>query len=112
MMCIDNSPPTGLVDHNPARQNVAGYAYIGENIYASSGQASGLDAVDVWAEEKANYDPASGNCTGGVCGHYTQVVWRTTTHVGCALYDCPGLRYSGTVLCNYGPGGNSGGKAY
>lgn len=112
MMCIDTQPPSGLVDHNPARSGVAGYGYIGENIYASSGQASGADAVASWAEEKVNYDPASGDCTGGICGHYTQVVWRTTTHVGCALYTCPGLRFSGTVLCNYGPGGNSGGKAY
>jgi len=43
---------------------------------------------------------------GATCGHYTQVVWRATQQVGCALGRCPGLAYPNTIVCDYGPGGN------
>ena len=109
MMCRDTEQPIGLVDHDPNRTNVAGYPYIGENIYASSGGATGADAVQLWAAEKANYDYATNTCN-GVCGHYTQVVWRDTQKVGCALYSCAGLQYPSTIVCDYGPGGNIGGQ--
>ena len=102
--CRDRDAPTGLVDHNPDRS--AGHPYyVGENIFASSGGATGGAAVASWVDEAKSYDYASNSCS-GVCGHYTQVVWRDTTEVGCALGSCPGLRFSSTIVCDYGPGGN------
>lgn len=108
--CKDTMAPTGLVDHNAGRSNGHPY-YVGENIYASSGSATGQQAVTSWASEGANYNYATNTCS-GTCGHYTQVVWRGTLEVGCALGDCPGLTYRSTIVCDYGPGGNSGGKPY
>jgi hypothetical protein len=35
--------------------------------------------------------------------HYTQMIWPTTTHVGCALHDEKGWRY---LICRYSPPGN------
>lgn len=96
-----------LLDHDPNRTNVAGYSYIGENIYASGGTATGPDAVALWASEKANYTYATNSCN-GVCGHYTQVVWRDSIHVGCAVQNCPSLAYPNNIVCDYGPGGNIG----
>ena len=109
--CHDTDAPIGLIDHNPGRSN--GYpTYVGENIYGSGGGASGTDAVALWISEQAHYDHATNTCAGGaICGHYTQVVWRATTKVGCALHDCPGLQYGSSVVCDYGPGGNIGGQA-
>jgi len=50
---------------------------------------------------------------GKVCGHYTQVVWSTTSRVGCARHECPALTYRLTIVCDYGPGGNiSGSRPY
>lgn len=110
IQCVDQAVPIGLVDHNPGRSdNYPGY--VGENIYGSGGQASGTAAVQLWAAEESSYDYASNSCS-GVCGHYTQIVWRTTTKVGCALHTCPGLQYGSTVVCNYSPGGNTGGRPY
>lgn len=49
-----------------------------------------------------------------MCGHFTQVVWATTTEIGCALVDCPintawvGYR-SQFLVCQYNPGGNTAG---
>jgi hypothetical protein len=109
--CIDMDG-NGLVDHSSQqyRSNAAGYQYVGENIYASGGNATGPQAVNYWAMEKANFTYPTG-CS-GTCGHYTQIVWRTSVNVGCALVNCPALQYKSVVLCNYGPGGNSGGAPY
>jgi hypothetical protein len=44
-----------------------------------------------------------------VMKHYTQVVWASTTHVGCAVSSCKGFRsgYDGLFLvCKYSPAGN------
>lgn len=109
--CVDTAAPIGLVDHNPGRSN--GYpTYVGENIYGSGGSASGTAAVSLWVGEQQYYHHDTNSCDSGrVCGHYTQVVWRNTTKVGCALYTCPGLQYGATVVCDYGPGGNVGGQS-
>ncbi|MEZ4401003.1 MAG: CAP domain-containing protein [Kofleriaceae bacterium] len=109
--CVDQQAPTGLVDHNANRSS--GYpTYVGENIYGSSGTASGTAAVASWVGEQQNYHHDTNTCDSGrVCGHYTQVVWRATTKVGCALYRCPGLQFGSTVVCDYGPGGNISGQS-
>lgn len=100
--CRDQEAPTGLIDHNPARgQNV------GENVFGSSGGATAQQAVTSWANEKNDYDYSTNTCS-GVCGHYTQIVWRSTTNVGCALGSCTNLTYSSTIVCNYSPAGNVG----
>jgi pathogenesis-related protein 1 len=110
--CKDTEAPTGLVDHNAGRSTGHPY-YVGENIFASSGAATGQQAVTSWAAEGTDYTYATNACAGGkTCGHYTQVVWRETHEIGCALGDCPSLQFKSTIVCDYGPGGNSGGKPY
>jgi pathogenesis-related protein 1 len=110
VQCVDTQQPIGLVDHNAGRSDTYP-EYVGENIYGSGGQASGTAAVQLWAQEEANYSYPANTCN-GVCGHYTQIVWRTTTKVGCALHTCAGLTYGSTVVCDYAPGGNNGGLPY
>jgi uncharacterized protein YkwD len=91
------------------RSDVAGFAYVGENLYASGGFVpSGADVSDAWASEAAAYTHATNSCS-DVCGHYTQQVWSTTTDLGCALKACDG---GAIVSCEYGPGGNDGGPPY
>lgn len=109
--CRDNG--SGFIPHNPDR-SAGSPVYVGENIYASTappGAVTGPQVVAAWASEKADYDHASNTCAAGqVCGHYTQVVWRSTTRVGCAKQDCPALTYRTNVVCNYAPGGNVSGE--
>lgn len=106
--CRDVDQPIGLIDHNPNRSNGHPY-YVGENIYGSGGPASARQAVELWVAEQANYNYAANSCN-GVCGHYTQVVWRGTLEVGCAVADCPNQQFGNAIICNYGPGGNIGGQ--
>jgi len=111
-MCRDTAAPQGLIDHNPDR-SVGQPSYIGENVFGGSGPPSVsavAQAVQLWASEGASYDYATNSCSGGTCGHYTQIVWRATRKLGCALGDCPGLTYRTSLVCNYGPGGNVNGQ--
>lgn len=65
------------------------------------------DAVKSWAGEQKYYDARSGRCRGGVCGHFTQLVWRGTTHVGCGVASCQAGGFTATIwACNYAPAGN------
>lgn len=66
------------------------------------------EAVAQWMAEERFYDRANNRCSGGQCGHYTQVVWRDSTRVGCGSARCPmGNGFNATVwTCNYAPAGN------
>jgi len=61
--------------------------------------------VDAWGAESADYSPEHDTCAPNrQCAHYTQIVWASTTHVGCGMAVCPTL---GQVwVCNYRPKGN------
>jgi hypothetical protein len=110
-MCRDQDAPMGLIDHNPDR-SVGHPYYVGENVFGSSGgNVTPQQVVNLWAAEASNYNYATNTCN-GICGHYTQIVWRTSVNLGCAKGDCPGLTYRTSVVCNYGPGGNNGGRPY
>ena len=66
--------------------------------------------VDSWGSEKADYNYAKNSCTAGkMCGHYTQVVWRGTQKVGCAMAVCEDSQQQ-VWVCQYQPAGNWVGK--
>jgi len=63
------------------------------------------DVVKVWADEEDWYNYASNSCEAGQqCGHYTQMVWKNTTKVGCAIKV--GKDKSQSWVCSYDPPGN------
>ena len=86
----------------------------GENIYKtlpliwSSGRRqiqkrTPQQIIDGWASERKNYVYEDNSCF-GVCGPSTQIVWRDTTEVGCAISVCPDK--SQIWVCSYAPTGN------
>jgi pathogenesis-related protein 1 len=61
--------------------------------------------VDVWGRESADFQIEANACLPGrACGHYTQIVWRTTREVGCALRVCSAKDQ--VWVCQYQPAGN------
>ncbi|KAF8606834.1 PR-1-like protein, partial [Ceratobasidium sp. AG-I] len=78
---------------------------FGENLAAGTGLTAAA-AVKMWTDESVDYDPANPQYS-----HFTQVVWKGTTEVGCAVTSCTGLLtgYSGAVqyhVCEYRAPGN------
>lgn len=66
--------------------------------------------VDSWGGEKRDYNYAKNSCAHGkMCGHYTQMVWKTTTTVGCAMAICEDSLEQ-VWVCQYQPAGNFVGK--
>jgi hypothetical protein len=98
---------------NPVHSN----GIYGENLaWYYNYQATAAEVVDGWAAEVAcwpygaiAWDQATQRdpncdlaCSG--CGHYTQIVWRDTTELGCGVASCPGSQE--IWVCNYNPQGN------
>jgi len=77
----------------------------GENL--ALGYRTPNAAITDWYNEISLYDYNNPGFSHGV-GHFTQVVWKSSTKVGCALVNCPGL--NGTngqyLVCEYNPPGN------
>ena len=87
---------TGAFEHRQGNR-------YGENLYAmTSGSASPAQVVRAWANESRDYDIRTNACT-SMCGHYTQIVWKTTRQVGCAVAAARGRE---VWVCNYDPPGN------
>jgi uncharacterized protein YkwD len=75
----------------------------GENLFEVRGaSASPGDVVQAWASEAGDYDYPANRCR-GTCGHYTQIVWRNTREVGCAVARS---QRQEIWVCNYDPPGN------
>ncbi len=78
---------------------------FGENLFISTARTSVGQAINAWVNEKKNYIWVQNKCQAGKqCGHYTQVVWKGTTDVGCAKQTCS--NGSEIYVCSYFPGGN------
>jgi cysteine-rich secretory family protein len=85
----------------------------GENLWMGTRGAFSLETmVNNWASEgrwfRAGVFPnvsSTGNWE--QVGHYTQIVWPTTTRVGCALASTSRTDY---LVCRYSPAGNVDGR--
>jgi len=112
--------------HDPIHGKLDGTA-VGQNLYigGSSVQTdqAGLTSTapvpaQAWYDEVTDPGFSSGDIDPFVfsygAGHYTQVVWASTSSVGCAnVYYFDGSFYQNLVVCNYAVAGNlQGGTMY
>lgn len=89
------------LEHSPNRLNGD---YIGENICAGHySSAIGTECVNLWYSEEPNYDYKKAEFDVN-CGHFTQIVWKNTKQLGCAMSCNEDDRC--VVSCNYYPSGN------
>ena len=100
---------TGAFRHSDRSQRRG----TGENLWMGTHGAFSVEAmVGGWASEKRFFAPGtfpnvsrSGNWED--VGHYTQMIWPTTTRVGCALASTPRIDY---LVCRYATAGNIDGR--
>ncbi|XP_062201785.1 pathogenesis-related protein 1-like [Phragmites australis] len=77
----------------------------GENLMLGTGGITWKTTVDVWSAEKESYHYGPNTCDPGkMCGHYTAVVWKGTTGVGCGRVLCN--NGDTMIVCSYWPPGN------
>jgi len=100
---------TGQLVHSPRASRPG----IGENLWVGTAGAYGPDAgIASWVAERNDYRDGifphvsrTGNWLD--VSHYTQMIWRTTTHVGCA--SARSARWD-ALVCRYSPKGNRDGQ--
>uniref|UniRef100_A0A8B9KT28 Cysteine rich secretory protein LCCL domain containing 1 n=1 Tax=Astyanax mexicanus TaxID=7994 RepID=A0A8B9KT28_ASTMX len=115
---------TCLWEHGPAGL----LPQIGQNLGVHWGRyRPPTSHVQAWYDEVKDYSfpyPQECNphcpftCTGPVCTHYTQLVWATSSRIGCAINVCYDMNVWGQIwakavylVCNYSPKGNWWGHA-
>ena len=89
-----------LLSRNRAAHNSK--SPYGENILVTGPGSTPSTVVTEWASESQDYTYRSNTCNGD-CGHYTQLVWRGTREVGCAMAH---NRQREIWVCSYDPPGN------
>lgn len=97
----------GYLEHSPDDPEDADPQ--GENLWAGTrGYYSPEAMVGLWIEEKQHYRPGvfpNNSRTGNLedVGHYTQLMWRDTARVGCALSSNAADDF---LVCRYSAAGN------
>jgi uncharacterized protein YkwD len=75
----------------------------GENLAAgTAGTLDGRSVTDMWYGEIKKYSFPNGGFSMET-GHFTQVVWKQTTQLGCGMTTCRGMDI---WVCEYDPPGN------
>ena len=100
---------TGIYGHDqtPGRRKKSG-----ENLWRGQRGLFAYDVmVQVMVDEARHFRPGAfpdNSATGDwhAVAHYTQIIWPTTTEVGCALASSPTTDY---FVCRYAPTGNKDG---
>eukprot|EP00927_Polykrikos_kofoidii_P082961 TRINITY_DN8386_c0_g3_i1.p1 TRINITY_DN8386_c0_g3~~TRINITY_DN8386_c0_g3_i1.p1 ORF type:complete len:1646 (-),score=306.37 TRINITY_DN8386_c0_g3_i1:43-4980(-) len=95
-----------IIEHSPtsSRRDIGGFDYIGENSVWGRDMV-GPPGVDTWYNEILTTENKDGNVNErnetllNNVGHFSQLVWRETTEVGCGMNGM-------LLVCQYGPGGN------
>jgi uncharacterized protein YkwD len=97
----DHLSSTGTLTHSTGNDQ-------GENLWMGTAHAYSYERmVESWASERRDFEPGVFRSGIGrnakVVGHYTQMIWRDTTHVGGAMATAGGFDY---LVCRYSPPGN------
>lgn len=86
----------------------------GENIFISGNSAEPIaTVVKRWMLEKPNWNNETTICAPGkTCVHYVQIMWRSTTRIGCGINRSATGKWKAMVVCNYDPASKSSGSAW
>lgn len=91
----------GLASGGSCSLKHSGLPGVGENLFSSSASSKSAitKGIKAWIDEKKDYRTAQ--FTSGT-GHFTQVVWKATKKVGCAVAG----KSCSVLVCHYSPQGN------
>ncbi|KAI0638402.1 CAP domain-containing protein [Trametes polyzona] len=100
------SKAQGYAERCQLRHSDGALGPVGENLAAATGRFDIAAAVQLFVHDKDQFDPNH-----FVFSHFTQVVWKSTTQLGCGVAFCdnifPGRKGPATYhVCLYDPVGN------
>jgi len=80
----------------------------------NKGAASvGSTSINLWLAQKTKWNCEANTCSSGTCGSWTQIVWKDSVRIGCAISKCTTGTPLGSsfttweyLLCLYNPAGN------
>lgn len=75
---------------------------FGENMAGRT--LSWTQTIEAWYNEEKKYSYQTPGFNSNT-GHFTQLVWKRTTQVGCALSYCDNIK-GNIYVCEYEPRGN------
>jgi len=100
----------GVWAHSPKPRVING-ENIGENLAWGGPTRSALHATVAWYDEILHTNPhglasSTSGVGGETVGHYTQVVWKSTSKIGCGKARLTfGSTEGDVIVCQYGPAG-------
>jgi pathogenesis-related protein 1 len=91
------------IEHRPVEGEWQGL--YGENLFTGTADYYRVsDAVQAWESEKQFFKGEAVTLSNvQQVGHYTQLVWKATSQIGCGKAECQGRMI---LVCNYSPPGN------
>lgn len=89
------------VDHDPQIDALD----QGESIFRRMVGLTPTGVVDEFANEKPKYTYSAPYTFSSDTAHYTQIIWRKTTELGCAVAQCQ-QELTSVWVCRYKPAGN------
>ncbi|KAF2122724.1 CAP domain-containing protein [Lophiotrema nucula] len=95
---------TEMPEHDSGGQNLSASGPIPTDLETWYAEARTM--VHGWHEEEFKY-PYNDPHYDGAWGHFTQMVWRDSSRVGCAQAACPGKTFPARFFCNYERAGNN-----
>ena len=78
----------------------------GENLWAGWWSPNAEDCLKGWYDGEIDLYDYDNPVFSAVTGHFTQVVWKSTHKLGCAICDGDGRSYPFIVTCQYNLPGN------
>jgi uncharacterized protein YkwD len=94
-----------IFDHDPDNKVYGENLYIGASSNGIATSVALANAVTGWYNEVQYYDytnPSTPTVANEMTGHFTQLVWKASTLMGCGITVCPQGVYNldGTVFWN------------
>lgn len=113
----DEIAQSGFWGHDSKNHGRYANGNYGENLYTSTQKPTLKIASDAWIDERqyytfGNFNDNSTCQEDQICGHYTQVIWKDTSKMGCAMskYKTGNFKNWYVIVCKYQTPGNIIGK--